>query len=256
MSLFLILAFLFSVGSVLGWGLEVLFRRFFSAKHWVNPGFLIGPYLPLYGSSLCLLFLLAQLEPYVSFGNPLLQKLLLFVTMAVAITILEYIAGLIFIKGMKIKLWDYSDRWGNVQGIICPLFSFFWIVLSGMYYFLVHPYILSALRWLGENLAFSFAIGFFYGIFVLDFIYSTQILVKIRTYAAESGIVVRLEELKEDIHASLLERKRKSHFFGSAHRRMSMTEFLENYRKTYFSSENLHISHLHTRWHRQDKKKK
>ena len=60
MNLFLTLAFLFCIGSVLGWGLEVIFRRFFSAHHWVNPGFLVGPYLPLYGSSLCVLYLLAM----------------------------------------------------------------------------------------------------------------------------------------------------------------------------------------------------
>lgn len=63
------------------------------------------------------------------------RKLLLFVLMALAITLVEYIAGLIFIRGMKIKLWDYSERWGNIQGIICPLFSFFWAILSAIYYF-------------------------------------------------------------------------------------------------------------------------
>lgn len=233
MNVFLILAFLFSIGSVIGWGIEVIFRRFFSAHHWVNPGFLIGPYLPLYGSSLCLLYLLAQLEPMIPMANPWLRKPLLFILMAVAITVLEYVAGLIFIRGMKIKLWDYSERWGNIQGIVCPLFSFFWILLSAIYYFLVHPHILSALAWLAENLAFSFAIGFFYGIFVLDLVYSTQLLVKIRAFAAETGIVVRLEELKDDIRASL-SKYRKLHFFGSAHRRMSMREFLEAYQKKHF----------------------
>lgn len=44
----------------------------------------------------------------------------------VALTLLEYITGLIFVKGMKIRLWDYSRRWGNIQGIICPLFSLLW----------------------------------------------------------------------------------------------------------------------------------
>ncbi|MFR6586477.1 MAG: putative ABC transporter permease [Ruminococcus sp.] len=130
MNLFLTLAFLFCIGSVLGWGLEVLFRRFFSAHHWVNPGFLVGPYLPLYGSSLCILYLLAMLEPLIPVENAWGRKLLLFVLMALAITLVEYIAGLIFIRGMKIKLWDYSERWGNIQGIICPLFSFFWAILQ------------------------------------------------------------------------------------------------------------------------------
>lgn len=70
MNLFLMLAFLFCIGSVLGWGLEVIFRRFFSAHHWVNPGFLVGPYLPLYGSSLCVLYLLAMLEPLMPGDSP------------------------------------------------------------------------------------------------------------------------------------------------------------------------------------------
>ena len=101
MNLFLTLAFLFCIGSVLGWGLEVIFRRFFSAHHWVNPGFLVGPYLPLYGSSLCVLYLLAMLEPLMPGDSPWLKKILLFVVMALAITALEYVAGMIFIHGMR-----------------------------------------------------------------------------------------------------------------------------------------------------------
>ena len=49
MNFFLILAFLFFVGSSIGWVIELFFRRFFSAKKWINPGFLVGPYLPIYG---------------------------------------------------------------------------------------------------------------------------------------------------------------------------------------------------------------
>ena len=50
------LSFLFFVGSCLGWCVEVLFRRFFSAKKWINPGFLTGPYLPLYGFGLTFMY--------------------------------------------------------------------------------------------------------------------------------------------------------------------------------------------------------
>lgn len=62
MNLFLTIAFLFFIGSMAGWVIEVVFRRFFSSanpeRKWINPGFLSGPYLPLYGFSLCVLFLL------------------------------------------------------------------------------------------------------------------------------------------------------------------------------------------------------
>lgn len=236
MNLFLTLAFLFLIGSVLGWGLEVIFRRFFSAHRWVNPGFLVGPYLPLYGSSLCVLYLLAMLESLIPVENPLLKKIMLFVVMALAITALEYVAGLIFIRGMKIKLWDYSDRWGNIQGIICPLFTFFWMVLSAVYYFLIHPHILNALHWLAENLAFSFGIGFFYGIFLIDVGYSTHLMVKIRKFAKETNIVVRVEELREDIHDAL-QKKNVRRFFFPMHGGMPVREMLDQYVKQHFSRE-------------------
>lgn len=70
-NLLLILAFLFCIGSLAGWVLEVFYRRFFSSanpeRKWINPGFCTGPYLPLYGSGLCILYLLASLESVVFF---------------------------------------------------------------------------------------------------------------------------------------------------------------------------------------------
>ena len=40
---FLLYLFLFLVGCMAGYALEVLFRRFVTAKKWVNPGFMKGP---------------------------------------------------------------------------------------------------------------------------------------------------------------------------------------------------------------------
>ena len=203
MNFFLKLAFLFCIGSLLGWCIEVLFRRFFSAKKWINPGFLVGPYMPLYGFSLCTLYLLAMLEEFIPISFPVLRKLVLFAVMALCVTAIEYVTGLIFIKRLKIKLWDYSDCWGNVDGVICPLFTFFWALLSAAYYFLIHPHILGALEWLAQNLAFSFFIGVFYGVFAIDLVHSTRFLAVIRRFADDKKIVVRYEELKEHISEKL-----------------------------------------------------
>ena len=123
MRLFLIYTMMFSSGSMFGWCIELIFRRFFSKNNperkWINPGFLNGPCLPLYGFGLCALYTMALLEEYISVENGLVQKLILFALMAIAMTIIEYIAGIIFIKGLKTKLWDYTNEWGNIQGIIC-----------------------------------------------------------------------------------------------------------------------------------------
>lgn len=56
---FLIVLYLFFFGGVGGWVLELFFRRFFSGanpeRKWLNPGFLFGPCLPLYGFGTVLL---------------------------------------------------------------------------------------------------------------------------------------------------------------------------------------------------------
>ncbi len=144
---------------------------------------------------------------------------------------------MIFIHGMKIQLWDYSDQCGNIKGIIFPIFSFFWMILSAFYYFLIRLHILNALQWLSDNLTFSFFIGFFYGVFVLDVIYSTQLMVKIKQFAKESEIIVRIEELREEIHTSITNRHRKSrlHFFFSLRSDIPLHEILENYQKSHLN---------------------
>ncbi len=200
--IFLRFAFLFFVGSMLGWCIELIYRRFFSdnnpERKWINPGFLVGPYLPLYGSGLCALFLLANI-PVDFVSNKILQKLILFVIMAIVMTIIEYITGVIFIVKMKVKLWDYSENWGNIQGVICPLFTFFWGVLGAVYDLLIHPRMESAVVWLSENLAFSFVIGMFYGVFILDLCYSFQLVAKVRQLAIDYDVIIKYEELKSTI---------------------------------------------------------
>ena len=220
MEFFLVLTFLFFIGSLIGWSLEVYWRRFFSKNNpdrkWINPGFLTGPYLPLYGLSLCVLFTLSFIN--VSFVKEIfIQKTLLFVLMAMCITLMEYVAGIIFIKGMKIKLWDYSNCWGNIKGIICPQYSFYWIILSAVYYFFIHPQVLEWLYWFTNHLAFCLVIGFFYGVFTMDVCYTFKLSAKIREFAEERQIEVRYENLKALIQKKNEELKEKRHFLFSFH---------------------------------------
>ena len=233
MSIFLTLASLFFVGSVLGWVLELLFRNIVHKnKKWVNPGFCTGPYLPIYGFGLCTLYLLASLEKYGMITNPLLNKLVLFAAMAVGMTLIEYIAGLFCLKYFKVMLWDYSDQWGNIQGLICPLFSFFWAILGAMYYFLIHPYILEGLLWLSNNLAFSFFIGMFYGVFSIDVIHSAQLVVKLKKYAEDNDVIVRYEALKAHIRQRREERALKYHFFRPFRTELPLTQHLRDMQET------------------------
>ena len=233
MNNFLILAFLFFIGCFLGWGLEVIYRRFSPAnvsRRWINPGFLVGPYLPLYGFGLCALYLLANLEntsliSEVTAGS----KILLFIVMSLVMTLFEYIAGVIFIKGMKVKLWDYSNEKFNFQGIICLKFSIYWALLGAVYYFMIHPHILHALQWFSNNLAFSFVVGLFFGVFAVDVVYSLGIVAKVRAFAKENDILVRYEELRQQIRQRSEENKEKLHWFLRFASGEQLRDHLERY---------------------------
>ena len=224
MSIFLTLAYLFFIGSVLGWVLELLYRNLTQrGKKWVNPGFCTGPYLPIYGFGLCVLYLLASLEQYSLIADPIWNKVVLFIAMALGMTAIEYAAGIFCLKYLKVRLWDYSEfRW-NIQGIICPLFSFFWAILGAVYYFLIHPYILEGLQWLSRNLAFSFFIGMFFGIFILDVVHSAQLIVKLKRFAEEHTIVLTYEGIKDHIRNA----SAKYHFFLPFRSEHPLTEHLK-----------------------------
>ena len=232
MSIFLTLADLFFIGSTFGWVLELLFRHWFSSSNpehrWINPGFCVGPYVPLYGFGLCILYVLAAIGDRSGFGATASGRAVLFVCMAVSMTAIEYIAGIWLLKRMKLRLWDYSGLWGNIQGLVCPLFSAFWAILGAVYYFLVHPYVLDALDWLARNLAFSFVIGYFFGVFTLDVIYSAHLVSRVKRFAEENRVIVRYEALKAHIQRTQRDARARIHFFFSLRSERPLTEHLKN----------------------------
>lgn len=225
------LAFLFFIGSVSGWGLEVLFRRFLSSanpeRKWINPGLCTGPYLPIYGFGLCFLYLIAMLEKFSFVSSPFWNKILLFAVMAIFMTLIEYIAGILTLKIANIRLWDYSKEWGNLQGIICPKFSLIWAILGAAYYFLIHPHILSALQWLSQNLAFSFVVGMFFGVFIIDLAHAISLTAKLKKYAEENYVIVRYEAIKANIRTHYANTKQKYRFFRPFHTDKSIYEHLK-----------------------------
>lgn len=190
MNTFLLFLGLFFLGSLFGFVFELFFRRFFSSHKWVNPGFLNGPYVPLYGFGLIILFLISNIE----INAPYRDFLLIFIMSSLMI-IIELITGLVFLK-MRIRLWDYSNQWLNYKGVICPLFSFIWIVFSIVYYYLLHPLILNYTIFISNSITVSFFFGLFLMIFIMDVLYSYDIMNKIRFFAKEKGLVFLYESLR------------------------------------------------------------
>ena len=123
--------FMFLLGNVIGYAFEVLFRRFVSAGKWVNPGFMRGPWLPLYGFGLVLMLtmvmlIVGNLPSDMLFYNPwgnmvghigepngaTVNDLIPISLMWISLIILEFIAGIIFVKGFKIKSKNLFETFG------------------------------------------------------------------------------------------------------------------------------------------------
>ncbi len=178
--LILVLKFLliFMIGTFLGWIIETFWRRYFGkARRWLNPGFLNGPWLPLYGFGSIVLFVICE---YIS---PAYYRVLAFF---LVLTILEYTAGLIFIGHFNIQLWDYSKNKGNFRGIICPLYSVLWTILGLIFSYTLFPLLQRDISHLLNNLELSFFIGIYIGIFSVDMWQSFNLALRIKTFVNES----------------------------------------------------------------------
>lgn len=233
---FLVASFLFITGSMLGWVTEVLFRRFFTAKKWINPGFLTGPYLPLYGFGVVALFGLSYIP--INTGYRWLDSVLIIFIMGVAMTVIEYIAGLIFIKGMKIRLWDYSKRWGNIQGLICPLFSFFWLLIAAFFYLVIDKTVIDAVAWFVHHIEFAFVVGMFMGVFAVDLAHSLDLSNRVRKFAKENQVIVHFEKLKETLYDKIKETKQKPVFMFPFKRLSALKDELATVKEKFSSNSN------------------
>ncbi len=237
MNLFFSMLILFCVGSMIGWIIELFYRRFVSTHKWINPGFLTGPCLPLYGFGVATLFLMStKLNFNILIDNTIVSDILTILVMGISMTLIEFVAGIIFIKGMKIKLWDYSDRKFNIQGIICPTFSFIWLFIAALFYYLMKTPCQKFLNNIGENFvtkpALPFILGIFYGVLIIDFAISMNLSTKIRKIAKENKMVIIYEQLKVYIQEVNKKRKEKINYFLPFKSKISLKEHIENLLKS------------------------
>ena len=228
MKILVTIATLFVIGSVSGYIIELLFRRFVSQKRWVNPGFMVGPYIPLYGFGTVILYGFSNID-LSNLGLPNWANILITLfAIGIALTVIELLAGLIFIKGFHMKLWDYSNQWGNFKGFICPLFSLIWMAVGVGYYFLLNPVLVKALFFIYDYPLYVFFVGVVVGMMVVDFCYSLHVGFMIKKYAGVAS--VKFEEFKASISEKMAESKKKASFYTTHFlNKDNIKEYLTNY---------------------------
>ncbi|MBR7112158.1 MAG: putative ABC transporter permease [Clostridia bacterium] len=186
--------FLFCSCATAGWCLEVVYRAFRHRKV-VNPGFLTGCCLPIYGTGGVILYCLSGMK-FRSLPNEYVRvAAILLIAMAI-MTLIELVGGLVAVKYFRVKLWDYSGEWMNFQGVICPKFSLIWGLVCAVYYFLIYPFMHSIASRVIELPLLILFVGMYAGIFLVDLAHSLHIMQHLRRYASAMRTHINLDQLK------------------------------------------------------------
>lgn len=191
---FYALIFYFFIYSFLGWLMESTLNTL-KHKSFINRGFLLGPYCPIYGMGMCTIYLLCfSLRAY---------HFLVFISGMLFATLLEYVTGYFMEKLFHAKWWDYSHFRYNLHGQICLRISLVWGFLSLLFISYIHPMIMTALKYiplpLGNVILIILCLAF-----IIDFIYSIHIALKLTAkFPALSEmrleIIFIIESLKEHL---------------------------------------------------------
>ena len=171
---------LFVVYSILGWILETCHCSYNQKKLILNRGFLIGPYLPVYGVTSIVMIL---------FLNEYKQDLFtLFAMSVVYASVIEYIASYLMEKMFKARWWDYSDRKFNLEGRICLKNSILFGICGVLLVKYIHPFILNVIN-IVPNYIFNIISIFLISVFLIDLII---------TFIIVSNLKVNFTNIKTD----------------------------------------------------------
>jgi len=164
---------LFMTYSFLGWLLEVIVC-YKDQKKFINRGFLIGPFCPIYGVGSLLMIIL--LHDYVK------DIIVLFCLSVIVCSILEYVTSYIMEKLFRARWWDYSDKRFNINGRVCletlVPFGFFGTLIVAY----INPFLFSLYSDI-PKIAVHFVTGFFLGLFLLDLVVSCNIIMSFKKVA-------------------------------------------------------------------------
>ena len=140
---------LFWIYSFLGWCIETSWVSLRSKK-FINRGFFLGPYCPIYGTGgIALLSLKGyQNDPFV-----------VFILSVFICSLIEYLVSYFMELIYKVRWWDYSNRPFNINGRICLFNSFCFGIFGFLAVCYLNPYFTNLINNLNGNLKLIIIIG-------------------------------------------------------------------------------------------------
>ena len=112
MEYFIDLILLFFVFAFIGWCIEIILK-YFQFGRFINRGFLMGPWLPIYGSGAVLITVCVTGVSGLESGIGIT-----FVISFIVCGLIEYLTSYFMEKRFHARWWDYSNKPMNLQGRI------------------------------------------------------------------------------------------------------------------------------------------
>lgn len=163
-------------------------------KKFINRGFFIGPYCPIYGFSAIMMILIL--------GRYNDDPFALFILSLVICTFFEYLTSFIMEKLFKARWWDYSDKTFNINGRVCLENSVFFGILGCSLILFVNPFITNILANVPDNIIDIFSVVLLV-LFLIDNVFSFNIINKFKDTATSFIRKDNTEEISEKVKETL-----------------------------------------------------
>ena len=164
---------LFLIYSIIGWLIEVVNVSWIE-KRFVNRGFLMGPYCPIYGVGGLLSYLL--LRKYLD------DPLALFMMSILIFSVLEYVTSYLMEKLFKARWWDYSNKKYNINGRICLETMIPFGLLGCFAMYVLNPVLISMLEAIPNIVSIILSIVLFIW-FIIDVCISFKVIINFKNLA-------------------------------------------------------------------------
>lgn len=166
---------LFFIYSLAGWLIEMI-PATIREKKFVDRGFLVGPYCPIYGCGVILITLLLQ-----KYADDVVVTFFLSVIICGT---LEYLTSYIMEKIFKARWWDYSNNKFNINGRICLETLVPFGIGGVLVLFVFNPFLEKIIN-LIPDLALNIVTGVLCVLFLIDCIVSFKIILNLKEMTKE-----------------------------------------------------------------------
>ena len=157
-------------------------------KRFINRGFLIGPYCPIYGwGALAITILLKRYTDDV---------VALFVMAVVICSVIEYFTSYFMEKKYHARWWDYSDKKFNINGRICLETMVPFGILGVIIMYVTNPFFMGIYNAIPET-ALHIIAGVLFVAFIIDNMVSSKVISSI--HLEEEKIADNTEEITTEI---------------------------------------------------------